>query len=570
MDYNYELARLIKTEAAVTEEILAMLEIPKQGQGDISLPCFKLSKALRKSPIVIAAELAEAFPGAPFIERAEALNGYLNFFLNRKNIADELKDIAAAGAEYGRQSVGAGKTVCVDYSSVNIAKPFHIGHLSSTAIGAALYRIYSYLGYEAVGINHLGDWGTQFGKLIYAYKAWGGDGKKVEKKGIEELTRLYVRFHEEAETNPALNEAARAWFKKIEDGDAEALELFTRFKALTLKEVGKIYERLNVKFDSYAGESFYNDKMTPVLKLLEEKGLLTESDGAKIVDLSAYDMPPCILVRADGATLYATRDLAAAFYRKNVYDFYKCLYVVAYQQNLHFKQIFKVLELMDCQWAKNMEHVAFGMVSLEDGAMSTRKGRVVWLKDVLKEAVKKAREIIEIKSPDLKNKAATAASVGIGAVIFSVLYNSRIKDITFSYEKILNFDGETSPYIQYTHARCRSVMEKAGVGGNKSKALKLNGEVDLSTLADDESFDVIRALLRFPEVLRDAADKNEPCYLSRYLIDLAGKYNRFYIANRIINAPERERAARLVLTSAVADTLKTGLGLLGIGAPPKM
>ncbi|MDR2635100.1 MAG: arginine--tRNA ligase [Clostridiales bacterium] len=567
MDYGYELAKLIKIEGAETEDVLAMLEIPKQGQGDISLPCFKLSKILRKPPAVIASELAAAFPGASFIERTETVNGYLNFFFNRRCIAEELRGIAEAGADYGRQTVGAGKTVCVDYSSVNIAKPFHIGHLSTTVIGAALCRIYAFLDYKTVGINHLGDWGTQFGKLIYAYKTWGSRDK-VEQYGLAELTKLYVRFHEEAKKNDALNDAARAWFKRIEDGDAEALELFEWFRKLTLKEVGKIYKRLRVNFDSYAGESFYNDKMTPVLKLLEEKGLLTESEGARVVDLSAYDMPPCILVRADGATLYATRDLAAAFYRKSNYDFSKCLYVVAYQQNLHFKQIFKVLELAGCEWAKDMEHVAFGMVSLEDGAMSTREGRVVWLKDVLRESVKKARAVIETKSPDLKNKRGTAAGVGVGAVIFSVLCNGRIKDITFSYDKILNFDGETSPYIQYSHARCRSVIEKSG---KTKSALKADvNKADLSPLIDDESFDVIRALLRFPEILRDAADKNEPCFVSRYLIDLAGKYNRFYLSNRILNAPEREKDARLVLTRAVADVLKTGLSLLGISAPPKM
>lgn len=375
-------------------------------------------------------------------------------------VSAAVREILEKGEDYGRSNVGAGKTVCIDYSSINIAKPFHIGHLSTTVIGSSLYKIFNFLGYRSVGINHLGDYGTQFGKLIVAYKRWG-DRETVERENIREMLRLYVHFHEEAEKDPALDEEARHWFKRIEDKDPEALELFEWFKELTLKEVAKVYELLGVTFDSYAGESFYNDKMQPVLDELESKGLLTVSEGAKVVDLEAYGMPPCLLVKADGATLYATRDIAAAFYRKKTYDFDQCLYVVAYQQNLHFKQFFKVIELMGYEWAKDLKHVAFGMVSMEGGSMSTRKGKVIFLEEVLSRCIEKALAIITEKNPSLKDKESIAKDVGVGAVIFSTLSANRIKDITFSYDRVLNFEGETGPYVQYTYARCNSVMGKA-------------------------------------------------------------------------------------------------------------
>lgn len=563
MDYKSIIANLIEIEGISSAEIAALITPPKDSKmGDFCLPCFRFSKALRKSPIAIAEELAASVTLPDCFEKAEAVAGYLNFTLDKKAYNKRIIEKAVAdGKAYGDQNVGEGKNVCIDYSSVNVAKPLHIGHLSSTAIGAALYRIYKKLGYNAIGINHLGDWGTQFGKLIVAYKLWGND-EDIEKRGVTALVEIYVRYHKEAEEKPEMDDEARAWFKKIEDFDPEATRLFNWFKEITLKEVVKIYDRLGIKFDYYTGESFYNDKMQPVLDLLEKKGLLVESNGAKVVDLSAYNMPPCLLVRSDGATLYSTRDLAAAYYRKATFDFYKCLYVVAYQQNLHFKQWFKVVELAGESWAKDLVHVNFGMVSLPDGAIKTRAGNYILLEDVLNKSVEKALQIITEKSPDLKNKEEVAEQVGIGAVLFSVLYNSRIKDIVFSYDRVLNFDGETGPYVQYTHARCNSVLKKASEYDG--------GEVDYSGISDEESSEVVKLIASFPEAVKAAAEKYEPCFVARHLVSLAQSYNRFYLANRIANAEPKIRNARVLLTTAVKNVLESGLALLGIAAPEKM
>ena len=459
------ISKIITIDGVTEEEISSLLVTPPDPKmGDLSLPCFKFAKVLRKSPAIIAEELAanikEKLPAG--VSDVCALNGYLNFKFDKLSEAkDVLDEIMAKGADYGSSDIGHGRKICLDYSSVNIAKPFHIGHLLTTVIGGSLYRIYNKLGFVSVGINHLGDWGTQFGKLIVAFKKWCSE-EELAKGGMKVLTSIYVKFHEEAEKDPTLDDEARAWFKKIEDGDPEATRLFNIFKEVTLTEVKKTYERLKIRFDSYNGEAFYNDKMAPILQELTDKGLLIESDGAKVVDLSEYNMPPCLLVKADGATLYATRDLAAATYRKNTYDFYKSLYIVAYQQNLHFKQVFKVLELMGKDWAKDCVHVPFGMVSLEDGAMSTRKGKVVLLEDVLNKAVSKSLDIISEKNPDIENKEEVAETVGVGAVVFFALYNNRIKDMVFSYDKVLNFDGETALYVQYTTARCKSILRKVG------------------------------------------------------------------------------------------------------------
>lgn len=439
---------------------------------------------------------------------------------------------------------------------MNIAKPFHIGHLSTTAIGSALYKIFNFLGYKAVGINHLGDYGTQFGKLICAYKHWGNKDE-VEKGGIHAINDLYVRFNSEADEE--MEREAREYFRLIERGDKEANELFDWFKDLTLKYVKTIYEKLNVKFDSYAGERFYTDKMEPVIDELREKGLLKESEGAQIVDLEQYGMPPCLILRSDGASLYATRDLAAAIYRKNTYDFYKCLYVVAYQQNLHFKQVFKVLELMGREWAKDLVHVAYGMVSLEDGAMSTRKGKVVWLEDVISRCVEKAYGIISEKNPDLENKGDVAEKVGVGAVIFGALYNSKIKDIVFSYDKVLSFEGETSVYVQYTCARANSVIEKGGVPAEYRVAELLPQEAE-----------VVKAISAFPQAVKDAAEKYEPSIVARFAVDLAQKFNKFYFDCKILTAEGDKKDFRLALTAAALTALKNALGLLGIGVPEKM
>ena len=549
--------------ALTPEEVQAALEIPKDAKlGDLALPCFKFARTMRKAPPVIAKELAEGLTAPDIVGRTEIAGGYLNFFFS----PDALVERLAAGAERdwsvtAGEKEGEGRTVCIDFSSVNIAKPFHIGHLSTTVIGAALYRIFAYLGYKPVGINHLGDWGTQFGKLIVAVKKWS-DIEEVRKRDEYYLNSLYVRYHKEAENDPSLDDEARAWFKRIEDGDREATEYFSVFKEVTMRAVGKIYDRLGVKFDSYAGESFYNDKMQPCLDLLKEKGLLTESDGAEVVRLDEWDMPPCLLVKADGATLYATRDIAAAYYRAKTYDFYKCLYVVAYQQNLHFKQLFKVLELMGFEKAADMEHIAFGMVSLEEGSMSTRSGRVVWLAEVLDKAVEKARQIIEEKNPDQPDKDAVAESVGVGAVVFSALWNNRIKDIVFSFDKVLNFDGETAPYVQYTHARCASALRKGGVFDLAA--------ADMSAIATEEGTDVVKCLLAFEDAVRLAAKTREPCYVTRYAVELAEKFNRFYIGHRIVSEDKGATNARLFLAHMVKNTLKTALGLIGIAAPETM
>lgn len=561
MDYKKLLADTVIIEGVESEEIAAQITPCKdRAHGDYSLPCFRLAAQLKKSPAELAKEVAGRVGCFNFLEKAEAIGPFVNFTLNKSAYAkDVLEKVLSAGGFYGSSDMGAGKTVCIDYSSVNIAKPFHIGHLLNTVLGAALYRIYKKVGYHAVGINHLGDWGTQFGKLIVAYKKWG-DEEDIEKRGVRALVDIYVKFHKEAEKDPSLDDEARAWFKKIEDGDKEALSIFNRFKTSTLAEVEKIYKRLNVTFDSYAGESFYNDKMQPVLDMLTQKGLLVDDDGAKVVKLGE-GMPPCLLVRSDGATLYATRDLAAAFYRKKTYDFDKCLYVVASQQNLHFRQWFKVLELAGEEWYKDLVHVAHGMVSLEEGSLSTRSGNVVYLDDVLDMAVSKSREIIEEKREDLPDPDAVAEQIGVGAVIFGVLYNNRIKDMTFSYARALNFDGETGPYVQYTHARCRSLTEKCP---------DPDCDPDYSGVTGAEACEVLKLLDSYPDVILSAAEKYEPCYVSRFLVDLAQAFGKFYLTCNIAKAEDGVKKARLMLVKAVKSVLKDGLELLGIKAPEKM
>ena len=562
MDYKQYIAQKINVEGVAQEEIASLLAVPPDSaMGDFALPCFRFAKVLKKSPVIIAQELAKTIAPDEVVAEVSAVNGYLNFKVNKAGLAaDVLARIAREGAKYGSSDEGSGKTVCIDYSSVNIAKPFHIGHLSTTVLGGALYRIFNFLGYRAVGINHLGDYGTQFGKLISAYKRWG-NREEVERGGIHAVNALYVRFNEEADE--AMEAEAREYFRLIESGDKEANDLFEWFKSLTLAYVEKIYDRLHIRFDSYAGERFYTDKMAPVVAELKEKGLLKESNGAQIVDLEAYGMPPCLILRSDGASLYATRDLAAAIYRKKTYDFYKCLYVVAYQQNLHFKQVFKVLELMGYDWAKDLVHVAYGMVSLEDGAMSTRKGKVVWLEDVISRCVEKARVILEEKNPALENKDAVAETVGVGAVVFGALYNSKIKDITFSYDKALNFDGETSVYVQYTCARAASVLSKAAADG-------IAFDEAASGTPNAQEAELLKTLGDFPATVREAAEKYEPSFVARWCVDTAKLFNKFYFDCKILQAEEDVRAFRLALTKATLTALTNGLGLLGIGVPEKM
>lgn len=559
--FEKELSNALAVDGLTVQDVENALETPKEAKlGDICLPCFKFARTMHIAPPAIAQKLLPRVESLPFVEKVEVVGGYLNVFFDRNTVA-QMALASANDDKVGSSDEGAGKTICIDYSSVNIAKPFHIGHLSTTVIGGALYRIFEHLGYNVVGINHLGDWGTQFGKLIVATNKWSSL-EEVAQNDEYFLNKLYVRYHQEAEEHPEMDDEARAWFKRIEDGDKEATAYFDVFKRVTMKAVGKIYDRLKIKFDSYAGESFYNDKMQPCLDILKDKGLLVESDGAQVVNLDEYGMPPCLLVKADGATLYATRDIAAAYYRKKTYDFYKCLYVVAYQQNLHFKQLFQVLKLMDFAGADDMEHVAFGMVSMEDGSMSTRKGHVVWLQEVLDKAVEKARAIIEEKNPDTKNKDEIAESVGVGAVVFSALWNNRIKDIVFSYDKVLNFDGETAPYVQYTYARCASALRKGG-------DIDFDN-MDLSAITTDEGYDVIKSVITFGDSVRLAAKLREPCYVTRHVVDLAEKFNRFYIDHRILVDDAPIRNARLALTKAVGNVIRCGLGLLGISAPSEM
>lgn len=554
MDCKRYIADKLNIDGFDAGEIAGYIETPPDTNlGDYALPCFFLAKILHNSPVKIAENIKSTFLTDDVITECNAVGGYLNFKINRKGFAKNLLiEIAEKGDKFGSATFGAGKTVCIDYSSINIAKPFHIGHLSTTVIGSALCKIFRFLGYKVVGINHLGDYGTQFGKLIVAYKLWS-DREKVISGRLKELTRIYVKFHEEAKSNPALEDDARRYFHLIEQGDKESNELFNLFKQITLEEVDKIYKLLNVTFDSYAGESFYNDKMAPVVQELKEKNLLTVSDGASIVNLDEYGMPPCLILKSDGSSLYATRDIAAAIYRKNTYDFDKCLYVVAYQQNLHFKQFFKVIELMGKPWAKDLVHVAYGMVSLESGSMSTREGKVVLLEDVINKTVEKAYKVIEEKNPALKDKEKVARAVGTGAVIFGALLNNKIKDIVFSYDRVLSFEGETCPYVQYTITRCFSVLKKAG----KPQAFTV------PEMCESE-YAVISELGRFSDVVKSAAEKYEPSFVTRYAIDLAQAFSRFYIDCKIACEDENLRNFRLAITGAVKTVLINALTLLGI------
>ena len=561
MDYKKYIAKKIQVEGVTSDELYDLIALPPNLEmGDYALPCFKFAKLLRKSPVMIAEALSKEIAPDEVVSEVSAVNGYLNFKINKAGfVRGTLEKILSEKDAFGASDEGNGRTVCIDYSSINIAKPFHIGHLSTTVLGGALYRIFNFLGYKAVGINHLGDYGTQFGKLISAYKRWG-DKETIEKGGIRALNELYVKFHQEAEVHPEYDDEARAYFKKIEQGDAECQALFHWFKDLTLKDVQKIYDMLDIHFDSYAGESFYSDKMQPVVEELREKGLLMESRGAQVVDLEEYNMSPCIILKSDGSSLYATRDMAAAMYRKVTYDFYKCLYVVAYQQNLHFKQFFKVLELMGKDWAKDLVHVAYGMVSLEEGTMSTRKGNVVFLEDVINKCIEKAYTIIDEKNPNLEGKMEVAQKVGVGAVIFGALYNSKIKDIVFSYDKVLTFDGETSVYVQYTCARANSILQKGGVVT----------EYEIPELCAQE-IELVKALSTFPETVKAAAEKYEPSLIARFAVDVSQKFNKFYFDCKILAAEdEKVKKFRLALTNATLQALKNAFGLLGIGIPDKM
>ncbi len=565
INFKQTIAELLHTQLAdvSVDQIYEQLEIPKHSDmGDYAFPTFRLAKVFRKAPQAIATDLVAKLPTESF-EKIEAVGGYINFTINPSEFAKAVIPVVHAEADdYGKSDLGAGKTVVVEYSSVNIAKPFHIGHIRSTMIGHSLRQIYDALGFNTVAINHLGDYGTQFGKLIVAYKRWSSE-EKVNADPIPELLRIYVKFHEAAETEPALEDEARAWFTKLENGDPEAQELWSFFREMSLKEFMRVYDMLGVKFDSYAGESFYSDKMPEVLEILRTKNIVEKSDGAEIVNLEEYGMPPALITKSDGSTLYMTRDLAAAIYRKRTYDYYKNIYVVAYQQDLHFKQWFKVLELMGMAYAKDCIHVNFGMVALEDGTMSTRKGKVVFLEDVLNKAVQIATEIIEEKNPDLENKAEVAKQVGIGAIVFQELFNTRIKDYTFSWKSAMAFEGETGPYVQYAHARANTLIENAG-------DVTIDGNCDFSLLADEASALLARKIYQFPQAIVDAMAGNEPSRITRYVIGLAQDFNKFYQQNHINVEDQALKKARLELVVAAKQTIKNGLRLIGVTAPDKM
>ncbi|UHA72165.1 arginine--tRNA ligase [Paenibacillus sp. 481] len=570
-NYKQRVAHQLSSFIQAVEEhdILALLEYPPNpDMGDISLPCFKLSKLLRKSPQDIANELKETIHGDD-IERVDAVAGYLNIFLNRSQFAHEVvNSVLAAGDRYGAQQIGQGRTVVIDFSSPNIAKPFHVGHLRSTVIGNALYRIFAYLGYDVVGVNHLGDWGTQFGKLIVAYQRWGNQ-QQVETGAIDELLRLYVKFHDEAESNPELENEARAWFVRMEAGDKEALALWEWFIDVSLKEFQNIYDLLGVQFDIFTGESFYNDKMGPVIEELRTKGLLVEDDGAWLVKLDEYNMSPALMLKKDGSSLYHTRDVTAALYRKSHYQFDKVIYVTDYAQNLHFQQCFKIVELMGYDWSKDLIHVPFGRVSLEGMSLSTRKGNVVKLDDLLKQAIAKIQSIIEAKNPHLENKEEVARQVGVGAVIFNDLSANRIKDIVFSWEDALNFEGETGPYVQYTHARACSVLRKAN-GGEGIDLPEQNVPFAPALLQEQSTSQVLKELYLFTERIEQAMVKLEPSIVSRYLVDLAQAFNRFYHDCPILVDEPELRAARLSIVKCVQITLRNGLRLIGLQSPEKL
>ncbi len=566
MDFKKEVALLLSKafENENYEEFLSMIEVPPNNMGDYAFPCFKFAKEFKKSPNMISAEVAEKIEPNEYIAEVKAVGPYLNFYVNKTIfIKNVLTEVINKESNFGKSDLGKDKMIVIDYSSPNIAKPFHVGHLRSTVIGNALKNIYNHLGYDTYGINYLGDWGTQFGKLIVAYKKWG-DEQAVVSGGIEELMRIYVKFHDEAEKDKSLEDEARAWLVKMQDGDEEALSLWKWFKEISLEEFERIYKILNISFDSYKGEAFYNDKMMPIVDELKEKNLLVDSEGAKIVELEQFNMPPCLILRSDGGTLYPTRDIAASKYRKEQYDFYKCIYITAVDQKLHFEQWFKVVDLMGYEWAKDLEHVYFGLVSLEEGKLSTRRGNVVLMEDLLNEAISKTLAIIEEKNPDLENKEEVSKDVGIGAVIFNDLYNGRIKDVTFSWDRMLNFDGETGPYVQYTCARASSVLRKV-----KESDLDF-ANVNFDLISDESTLDLVKLFDKFQDKLIEASNKNEPFVVTRLMVEIAKAYNKFYHNNIILVDDEEVKKARLLVTYSVKVMLSTGLALLGIKTPEQM
>mgnify|MGYP001022971282 FL=1 len=558
--------QISKTIDINEKELESYIEAPKDSKnGDYAFPCFRLAKELRKAPPAIANEIKEKIEAVEEIEKIEVAGGYLNFFINKTILAKEVLEEISKTEQYGKSEIGKEKNIVIDYSAPNIAKPFHIGHLRSTVIGGALYNIYKYLGYTVTGVNHLGDYGTQFGKLIEGYKMWGKE-YNIEEDPINELTKIYIRINEACKNDEQILENCRNNFKKLEDGDPYCVEIWKKFRELSLQEFQKVYDLLGSKFDSWNGESFYSDKMPEVIEILEKTGKLVESQGAKIIDLEDKGInTPCIIEKSNGSTTYATRDLAAILYRARTYDFDKALYVTSYEQVLHFKQVFEVAKLLglDEKYTNGLEHVSFGMVLLPEGKMSTREGNIIKLEELLNEAISRAKEIIEQKNPDLENKEEVAKKVGIGAVIFNDMSASRIKDEVFDWNTILNFQGETGPYVQYTYVRTKSVLEKAGY-------LPKIEDIKTNNLSDEYSLAILKLIYNFEDVLIQVTDKNEPSILARYLIDLAKAYSSFYNENKIINDDKNLQNARVYLTYSAGIILKTGAGLLGIEMPDKM
>ena len=548
-------------EVLTSEEISQLIEIPpKPEMGDFAFPCFRLAKSYHKAPPMIAQDLKESIGDQAFLSEIKVVGSYLNFYVDKAQYAQQIIDKYNNATDYGCSDQGKDKTICIDYSSPNVAKNFHVGHLRTTIIGNSLYKIFSKLGYKVVRINHLGDWGTQFGKLIVAYKKWGSR-EAVEEKGIEELMDIYVKFHEEAEKDDSLNDEARAWFLKMEQGDEEALEIWQWFRDISLKEFMRVYNILGMEFDSFAGESFYRDKTADVIKRLTDDGLLKESQGAMIVPLDEYDMPPCIVAKKDGSSIYATRDLAAILYRKATYNFDRCLYVTGLEQKLHFAQVFKVIELMGNDYAKNLVHIPYGLVSLKSGKISSRKGNVIFAEDLLRESINKTTSIIEEKNPDIPDKEEVAKQVGIGAIIFNDLYNQRIKDVIFDWNKLLNFDGETGPYVQYTYARASSVLRKIG---------EVPDTIDYTLLTDEASIGLLKEIERYPQVIKDAAERYEPSVIARYSIDLAHAFNKFYHECQINVEDETTKYTRTNVVKIARYIIKDALSLLGIQCPEQM
>lgn len=569
ISYKEQIAEILaaQVEGLEKDEIAAMIESPADSKmGDYAFPCFKLAKLLRKAPPMIAKGIAEAIAENEIFEKVENVNAYVNMFVSKAAMAKEVvSEVLAKGDDFGRSDIGAGKKVIVEYSSPNIAKPFHIGHIRSTVIGNSIYKIYDFLGYDAMRINHLGDYGTQFGKMICAYRRWGNK-EDVINEPIKTLLSYYTKFHEEAENDPSLEDEARAIFTKLEKGEPEEVELWQWFRDESLKEFNRVYDMLGITFDSYNGESFYSDKMPRFVNELREKGIMEEDKGANIVRLDDYNLGTALITKSDGSTLYITRDIAAAVYRKETYDFHKNIYVVASQQNLHFQQWIQIIEMLGYEWARDCVHIPFGLVSLEEGTMSTRQGRVVFLEDVLNRAVEQTKQIILEKNVNAENIDETAKEVGIGAVVFNELSNYRIKDYVFSWNKVLNFEGETGPYVQYTHARACSIMRRAG----EDIVAKAAAGFDASYITGESAHELIKLIYNLPEVIVEAGDKYEPSVVTRHIVDIAQAFNKFYHDEHILVDNEDEKVAKVALVMAAKAAIKNGLALLGMKAPEKM